>query len=286
MAVPVLKLNLAPPSTFWRSHHGPLGWSALVLGGLVLAGSVGFTVQAYRSAAQAAKRAGILTAQTRTTAETQAKILADLRSIDVAKELPRWRLAERIFTERSLPWSRLTSELERSLVQDVRIKSLQRNRGTDMKVQLKLKGEARTRAAEAAFVESLQKNHFFEQVLLEREGERQGGGVEFDYTLAVSPTPPPYLPLPKYGPKVAAGIRMVPAPQHAVAAVPPPQHSSIAVPPPPTRVRPAGPMGQTHLQNPDPPYAVTPDRDVPRRPTGMIHALPSQRRPNSPEDDQ
>ena len=46
-----------------------------------------------------------------------------LRSVDVAKELPRWRLAERIYTERSLPWSRLTAELERSLVQDVRIKS-------------------------------------------------------------------------------------------------------------------------------------------------------------------
>jgi hypothetical protein len=133
-------------------------------------------------------------------------VLAELRDIDVAKELPRWRLAERIFTERSLPWSRLTAELERNLAQDVRLKSVQRTRGSDLRVQLKLKGEAKSRAAESAFVEALQKNPFFEQVVLEREGERQGGGVDFDCTLAAVSLPPPYVPLPKYGPatKVAA----------------------------------------------------------------------------------
>jgi hypothetical protein len=252
MAVSVLKLNLAPPSNAWRNNHGLIGWSALALGGLILAGSLGFTWNAYRSAAVTGKLAGSLTNKTRTTADTQSRVLAELRSVDVAKELPRWRLAERIYTERSLPWSRLTSELERSMVQDVRISSIQRNRSTDMKVQLKIKGEARSREAEAEFVETLQKNPFFEQIILEREGERQGGGVDFNYTLAVNSTPPPYQPLPKFAPPSKAHAaaaqptpgkapvaqpKGAPAPQPKAAAAP--QSSGIAVPP---RVTPAGPV--------------------------------------------
>jgi hypothetical protein len=216
---------------------------------------------AYQQASRAGKLAVNLSNKTRSTADTQSRILDDLRSVDVAKELPRWRLAERIYTERSLPWSRLTAELERSLVREVRLKSVQRNRSTDMKVQLKIKGEARSRDGEAAFVESLQKNPFFEQVILEREGERQGGGVDFDYTLAVGSTPPPYQPLPKYAPqpktKVAAAPAKAPAPlpRPSGVAVPPP---GIAVPPPslPPAAAPAAPapaqMPEGVLRPPNP----------------------------------
>ena len=201
MAVPTLKLNLAPPSTLWRLNHALIGWAALVAGGAILAGSLGLTLRAYRQASQMGRLTVARTAQTRMTEDSQRQVLDELRSVDVAKELPRWRLAERIYTERSLPWSRLTAELERSMVPDVRLKALQRTRGSDMKVQVKIKGEARTRDAEAFFMESLQKNTFFEQVILEREGERQGGGVDFEYTLAAFSVPPPYAPLPKYGPQ-------------------------------------------------------------------------------------
>ncbi len=251
MAVPVLKVNLAPPSNFWRTHHALLGWSALALGGLVLAGSLTFTWIAYRAAAQHGKLAGNLTAKTRAAADSQARILSELRNVDVARELPRWRLAERIYTERSLPWSRLTAELERSLVQDVRLRSVQRNRGSDQKVQLKIKGEARSREAEADFVESLLKNPFFEQVTLEREGERQGGGVDFDYTLAASSNPPPYRPLPKHGPpprKTAPGMPAAPGKPVVPGKPAAPPYRGIAVPPPaapqtsrPNLPAPAGP---------------------------------------------
>ncbi|MDR3670057.1 MAG: PilN domain-containing protein, partial [Holophaga sp.] len=241
MAVPALKLDLAPPSNLWRNNHITLGWAALALGGLILAGSLALTWKAYHSAAITGKLAGNLDYKTRATAADQSRIMAELRSVDVAKELPRWRLAERIYTERSLPWSRLTAELERSLAQDVRVKSIQRNRSTDMKVQLKLKGEARSREAEADFVEALQKNPFFEQVILEREGERQGGGVDFDYTLAVSSNPPPYRPLPKVTPPprhpaARPAPAKVPAPAPRGAQPPSrnvqPPYRGIAVPPP------------------------------------------------------
>jgi hypothetical protein len=272
MAIPVIKLNLAPPSTFWRLNHGVLGWSALALGGALLAGSLGLTWSAYQHASQAGKLAGSLGAKARATAQAQAQVVGELRSVDVARELPRWRLAERIYTERSLPWSRLTAELERSLVKDVRLKSLQRNRGADLKVQLKLKGEARSREAEAKFVESLEKNAFFDQVILEREAERQGGGVEFDYTLTASNNPPPYKPLPKVAaakPGPAARPGQVPArPAPAPAARP-----GIAVPPP-VQPRPAlppataqPPQGQANPDETFPPHPLT-RRMMRRRATG------------------
>lgn len=260
MAVPSLKLDLAPPSTFWRLNHALLGWATLGAGVLVLASSIGLTVRAWSQASRAGKRAVLANVEKTRAEDAQNRVLDELRAIDVARELPRWKLAERIFTERSLPWSRLTAELERSLVQDVRLKSLQRSRGSDMKVQVKIKGEAQSRTAEAAFVQSLQKNTFFEQVILEREGERQGGGVEFECTLAAQSAPPPYAPLPKHGPPAKAGAATtpvraaaVPAPRNAQPALPPgrafppatrpqaaPDTMRPAVPPPFTRQPPAG----------------------------------------------
>ena len=236
MAVPILKLDLAPPSNLWRMNHAVLGMAALTTGCLLLAASVGLSWRAFAQASAAGRRTVTLVAQTSLSTEQQRRILSELREVDVAKELPRWRLAEKIFTERSLPWSRLTAELERSLVDDVRLKSIQRTRSSDMKVQLKIKGEARTRAAEAKFVTALQANPFFEAVLLEREGERQGGGVEFDYTLAAETLPPPYVPLPrqpKYGP-----AKPLPAPVKAalpVKAAQPLKAPAPVVQPPPAQ---------------------------------------------------
>ena len=231
MAVPLLKLDLAPPSNLWHMHHAPLSWSALAAGGLLLAASLGFTWRAYSGAALAGRRTVTLVARTSQSAQAEREVLTELRNVDVGKELPRWRLAEKIFTERSLPWSRLTAELERSLVPDVRLKSIQRTRSTDMKVQLKLKGEARTRPAEAAFMEALHKNTFFEQVFLEREGERQGGGVDFEYTLAAQSSPPPFVPLPKQ-PKYATAKPGQPLPKPGPVGVPKPSSKPSPMPGP------------------------------------------------------
>ncbi len=233
MAIPVLKLNLAPPPSLWRRQHQLLSWTSLGLGALLLGLAVASTWVAYLQTSRMGLEATRLSRQTQETRARQGSILAELRSIDVPKELPRWRLAERILGERSSPWSRLTAELERSLVQDVRIRNLQRSRGSDQTVVVKLKGEARTREAEAAFVASIEENPFFSQMILERESERQGGGIDFEYTLPLAAVPPPYVPLPKYGAvrtsptvKIAQPLTekvVAPAPKTAVQSTPAPK---------------------------------------------------------------
>ena len=142
MAIPVLKLNLAPPPTFWRQYHDAIGWTAMALGAVAFTATLGFTWKAYRQANLAKQEAISYARKASDAARREGDILDQLRSVDVAKEMPRWKLAERILGERSLPWSRLMAELERSLVQDVRLKSIQRTRGADQQVQMKLAGEA------------------------------------------------------------------------------------------------------------------------------------------------
>lgn len=208
MAIPVLKLNLVPPPSFWRRNHGPLGWALLAAGTVALASTLGLTLRAYRQARSAALQAGTLTQQTQNTQRRERDLQNRLSQIDVEKELPRWKLAEKILAERSLPWSRLTAELERCLVQDVRLKSVLRVRDSRQQVTVRLKAEAKTREAEVGFVEALQKNACFTQVVLEREGERQGGGIEFELTLPVATNPPAYLPLPRVA---QAGLKATPA---------------------------------------------------------------------------
>jgi hypothetical protein len=122
MAVPILKLNLAPPPTLWRQHHRVLGWTCLIAGSLALLAAVTLSFLAYQEAIRAGKNVVLSTEEAKDVIRKQLTIQERLRSVDVEKELPVWRLAERILSERSLPWSRLTAEMERSLVQDVRLK--------------------------------------------------------------------------------------------------------------------------------------------------------------------
>ena len=253
MALPVLKLNLAPPPTLWRQYHVFIAWAVLVAGALSLGGALVATVLAYRQASIAGQRVVDLTARRQSAAKKQTDIQLQLEAIDVEKELPRWRLAERILAERSLPWSRLAVELERCLVQDVRIKNIQRTRNSRQEVELKIKGEARNRLAEDAFFESLHKSTFFTQVILERESETQGGVLEFECVLPASSTPPPYEPLPKFGPARASTNTAAPPPP--VPQKPVPQRMAPAAPrppvnaPPPLVTRPA-PIMQPHPGTP------------------------------------
>lgn len=204
MAIPVLHLNLVPAPTLWRRRHPALSWALLLAGSLALASILAvWAVQAAR-ATSAARDAVQLSNRARQAAQQEMNLQQELSAIDVAQELPRWRLAERIYQERSLPWSRGTAELERSLVDGVRLKALSRTRATDGSVEMKLRGEGRTRGAEVEFVEQLQHNGLFSQVILEREAERQGGGVDFELRLPLVPVPPPYQPLPPPGSRKAA----------------------------------------------------------------------------------
>ncbi len=193
MAVPVLHLNLAPRPSLWRQRHVALGWAGLGVGILFLAGAIGFTWRAYHQAGRAGREAVGLTEEARRAARQEQQIQDSLQDMDASREQSRWKLAERILQERSLPWSRLTAELEQCMVPDMRLKGLQRARSNAQQVVMKLRGEARTRQAEAAFVEALRATPVFAQVILERESERAGGGWDFEISLPTAPVPPPFL---------------------------------------------------------------------------------------------
>ena len=230
MAIPVLHLNLVPPPTVWRQNHEALGLAAL-LGGIVALGLAGgFSVHKYVQASREGRLMVSISAEAQKVAREQARVVESLSQVDTTERLPRYRVAERIFLERSLPWSRLTTEMERNLVQDVRIRSLQRVRASDGSVTMKVRGEAKNRAAEAKFIEALQGNAMFAQVVLEREAERTGGGIDFDLSLPVSAAPPPFeaVPIPpvqvidQFGRPLAKGAKILgtlPAGKAAVPAV-------------------------------------------------------------------
>lgn len=193
MAVPVLQLNLAPRPSLWRQRHLALGWIGLGAGLLVLVGAIAFTWRAYHQASRAGRAAVSLTEETRRAARQEQQLQASLQDMDATREQSRWKLAERILQERSLPWSRLTVELEQCMVPDMRMKGIQRSRSNAQQVVMKVKGEARTRQAEAAFVEALRSTPVFAQVVLERESERTGGGWDFEISLPTAAVPPPFL---------------------------------------------------------------------------------------------
>lgn len=269
MPIPVLKLNLAPRPSLWRQKHLTLGWAAIVVGSLGLVGALGTWGLRANQARKAGAQAILISRDAQAAARKQDKLVEQLKSVDVAKELPRWKLAERIFTERTLPWSRLTAELERSLVQDVRLKSIQKVRGADQRVGLKLKGEARTREAEEMFVASMQKDDLFQQVILEREAERAGGGVDFEMYLPVVAVPSPYQPFP--APEKAKAWSLPTPVNTKTKAQAPTQYRPVPIPAPqPSRTVPAQIFGSPMAspQRPDASPMARPGRAAPARPNG------------------
>lgn len=222
MAVPVLHLNLAPRPSRWRQHHQTLGWAALGLGTVALLGSLGLTWRAYHQAGRAGREAVTFAEETRRAAQQEQQLQTSLQDMDAAREQSRWKVAERILLERSLPWSRVTAELEQCMVPDMRLKGLQRARSSGQQVVMKLKAEARTQEAEVAFVDALRAAPVFAQVILERESERQGGGWDFELSLPAATVPPPFQVKP---------VKTAPARAAVPAALPAGLRPAIAAPP-------------------------------------------------------
>ncbi len=281
MAVPVLILNLAPRPSLWRQRHLALGWTALGLGTLFLAGAIGFSWRAYHQANRAGRDAVSLTEEARRAARQEQQLQALLQDMDASREQSRWKLAERILQERSLPWSRLTTELEQCMVPDMRLKGLQRARSNTQQVVMKLRGEARTRQAEAAFVEALHATPVFAQVILERESERAGGGWDFEISLPTAPVPPPFKTKAiNLGPATPAPVSVAAHPT-APPARPPasPTRTTPAVPTarppaPPTQGAPEG--AQVRPTPPPPVPADDEEAGSRRRHPARIRPTPSQ----------
>ncbi|WLT33005.1 hypothetical protein [Geothrix sp. PMB-07] len=273
MAVPVLPLNLAPRPSLWRQRHLLIGWVSLAVGGLILIGAGGLTWRAYHQASRAGREAVSLTEEAKRAARQEQQLQTSLQDMDATREQSRWKLAERILLERSLPWSRLTAELEQCMVPDMRLKGLQRTRANSQQVVMKLKVEARTREAESAFIEALRATPVFAQVVLERESERLGGGWDVEITLPTAPVPPPFqVKAIKLGPATAASPAKAAPPARPVA-VPAPR-AAVTAPTRPTQLAPpqtAPPLQGTAdgLQNRTvtPPANPYDERTRPHRPT-------------------
>lgn len=258
MAIPVLHLNLAPPPSLWRRRHPLIGWLLLSLGLVSFLTSVALTWWAYLQADRLGRQAEGLSRQALSARTRLADLQRDLMAIDVMAEAPRWRLAERILSARSAPWSRVTAELEACMVPDMRIRTLQRTRTPAGDVVLKLKGEGRSRAAQSAFIEALAAHPYFEPMSLEREGERQGGGVEFEGTVRLRPDPPAYA-VPR-----ADGIAPQPTPQVPSKPMPPTTGATPAAPlkpsiaPPNASKSPASGEASTTARSPKAPSPIKP----------------------------
>ena len=277
MSVPILPLNLAPRPSFWRQQHLLLGWVALGLGTVFLLGTLGFTWRAYHQANRAGRDAVSLTEETRRAARQEQRIKTSLQDMDATREQARWKLAERILQERSLPWSRLTAELEQCMVPDMRLKALQRVRSSGQQVVMKIKGEARTRPAEAAFVDALRTAPVFAQVVLERESERTGGGWDFELSLPAAAIPPPFqvkvmkpVPSAAVPARVAISTPPLPTPIRVPA--------SIATPPPP---RPAAQPPDSSAGIPPRPVPQDGEAGAVRRPNRRLR--PTPRDPGDPQ---
>ena len=202
MAVPVLKLNLAPPPTLWRQHHQLLGWVCLARWfpgpgsglRLLLPGLPGSDPGRTGCGQQHRGSPGRWSASSRPSRP--------------ASRAWMWRRSCRSGGWRSgssasgaCPGPGSPRSWNAVMVQDVRLKSLQRTRNAAQSVELKIRGEAKSRAAEEAFVAALQKNPFFTQVILEREsgspGRRRGVRI---HPAGLRDAAAPIEPLPKYGP--------------------------------------------------------------------------------------
>lgn len=270
MGVPSIKLNLVPEPSLWRERHLLFGWTSLALGAAVFLGISGYTAWSYQRANQAGKAAVSADAQTHLAATRERQILSQLQQIDVDQELPRWRLAERILSERAAPWSRLAAEMEQCLVDGARIKNMERARGADQALLLKVKAEARNREAESGFIENLRKDPVFTQVALERESQEPGGGWEFDLSLPVAPLPPPFAPIRLRGRTAAPLKAQKPAaPYEAVKT----SAGSAAAPP---RITPAPTVPSQRQPVPVAPRAQIIERPAP---AGARRAPAVQRRP-------
>ncbi len=276
MGVPVLHLNLAPRPSLWRQRHLLLGWVALGAGSLVLTGAIGMTWRAYHQANRAGRDAVSLTEEAKRAARREQQLQASLQEMDASREQSRWKLAERILQERSLPWSRLTTELEQCMVPDMRLKGIQRARSNTQQVVLKLKGEARTRQAEAEFVEALRVTPVFAQVILEREAERAGGGWDFEISLPAAAVPPPFKAKPiKQGPATAAAPVRAATPVRAGAPARPPVAGPSRVPAPVPVPRPSAAV---------PPQPGHPEAPVKSAPPG-VQGRPAPPAPPSDDED-
>ncbi len=189
-----IEINFITPEVWWNPKRSKWG-RYISLSGVFL-----LTLVAVIMLGMAARIFSVSYVTSRNTEQIQLsldrmkEIQKQLSSFDLDRETPRWKLAEKLLQEKTIPWSRLLYEIEVALPDGVRLRDIQKTRGVDQQVVLKFHGESTTEEGKVKFIQQLGSSPIFKELILERENQGSQGGWEFEMTLPVKNVIPPVAP--------------------------------------------------------------------------------------------
>lgn len=185
-----LNINLVPSRSWWKINGDRISKVVLITGLILFAVSATRILwsstqllRGFAQSRQASKRSTELNIESK-------KIEDSLQSFNYGSEVPRWVEAEAFLRDRGLPWSRILGEIEQSMGDGIKIVNMQRSKGKDQQVLLKIKAESLSNASKQSFIEKMAGNALFVSILMDREEERMDGGWEFDLSLTLNSIAP------------------------------------------------------------------------------------------------
>lgn len=186
------RLNFAPKPFLFRDRKVYALW-LLNLAALGLLGFLGWSWWHLRSKNEAA-HASLRDLQRQQTehVERHGDILKQLGSVDLRDYRRQMRLFQGIQTAFSTQWGPLLDQIGSMLPEDVRMLELKPTQGTrrssDDTVIIQMRGEARTKKAELAFLEALDQAPNFSDVAFESENyEKPDVAVTFEIQFTYRP---------------------------------------------------------------------------------------------------
>ena len=186
------RLNFAPKPFLFRSRNVYALWllNLLALAALGFLGWSWWNLRSKNEAAHSSLRA--LQQEQRTLVEHHGDVLKQLAGVDFREYRRQMRLFQGIQTAFATQWGPLLDNLGSLLPEDVRMLELKplsgSRRSQNDAVVIQMRGEARTKAAELRFLEALDAEPGFDEVVFENENYEQPGiAVSFEIQFTYHP---------------------------------------------------------------------------------------------------
>ncbi len=180
-----IDINFVSLDAWWnpkRSRWGRYVWlSGKFVFYAAICGTVSVAIRLFYVSAVTSQN----TEQIEMSVDRMKNIEKQLSIFNTELEIPRWKLAEKLLQEKTMPWSRLLYELEVSLPDGVRLSYIQKTRGIDQQIVLKLEAESETQEAKLEFIRRLGSSLIFKELILESENQSPEGSWVFEMTLPV-----------------------------------------------------------------------------------------------------